>query len=159
MWARSINVKNIKWKYKLSGASVQSIVVSFIALAIFGGVSVWLHLSDNGAYLFTDIMTAFMLVIAIHTIYVHIFVRLMISDEGFYFQTSPLNGRYYSYSEVEKAWLSSGTTIGGIPSGFYFNFKTVEGKEFKFPYQNYQADEIEYLENMINKAGRGRTLS
>lgn len=124
-------------------------------LAIFGGVSVLLHLADNGAYFFTDILTAFVLAIALYSVYCLLFVKLMIGGEGFYFQTSPFGGRYYSYSDVSKAWLSSGTTFGGIPSGFYFNFKTVEGKVFRFQYQNYQSDEIEYLAKKIKRSNAG----
>lgn len=148
-------MKKFNWKYIISGSNIQSIIISFVALAIFGGVSVLLHLADNGAYFFTDILTAFVLFIALYSVYCLLFVKLMIGGEGFYFQTSPLRGKYYSYSDISKAWLSNGTIFGGIPSGFYFNFKTVEGKEFRFQYQNYQSDEIEYLAKKIKRSNAG----
>lgn len=143
-------MKKNNWKYKITGASSQSVLVSFAALAVFGGVSLWLHISGNGAYIFTDIFTLFVLVIALYTLYCRLFKKLLISDEGFCLQTSPANGKYYSYSDAAKAWISSGATFSGLPSGFYFNFKTVDGEEFRFSYQNYQSDEIELLLLRIN---------
>lgn len=33
---------------------------------------------------------------------------MLIGKDGFYYQTGPGNGKFYNYSEVEKAWLNSG---------------------------------------------------
>ena len=41
------------------------------------------------------------------------FYKVLIGTDGFYYQTGIGNGRYYNYSDIEKAWISSGTAQNG----------------------------------------------
>lgn len=145
-------MKKNNLKYKITSADNHNVCISLIMLAVFGGVSIWLHLSENRAYVFVDILTAVVLIITIYTLYCRIFKKLLIDGEGFYLQTAPGNGRYFKFSEAKEAWIGSNSAYGFVPSGFCFNFRTAAGEEYRFTFKNNQSDGIDYLTDIINGA-------
>ena len=46
-----------RWKYKVGGRTV-GLIPALVLLAVFGGLSIWLYCSHNGAFLFTLFLTA-----------------------------------------------------------------------------------------------------
>lgn len=119
-----------QWKYKI-GTGKTPVILSLGMLILFGGLSIWLHKTDNGAYLFGDILTVIMAVVLITTIYRLLFYKVLIGQDGFYYQTQINNGRYYSYKELRKAWISKGKDHGGHDST-YCNIETPEGRVIRF---------------------------
>ncbi len=104
-------MKNERWKYKTRGhGGVQSFIPIFILLTLFGGITVWLYGSGNGAYILTAALFAVSVVILLYSIYSYIFVKLFVGGKGFYRQTRPGNGKYYAYTEIAEAWESTGTS-------------------------------------------------
>lgn len=141
-------MKNQIWEYKI-GVEPFGFIPLAILLAVFGGVSIWLHISNNGAFLFTDLLTAFVLIITVYSIYKYMFVKILVGETGFYHQTKPGNGKYYDYADITEAWESSGKTANGMES-YYFCYKTTDGQIIKFPFTASQSDGIEYLLAQIN---------
>ena len=90
-----------QWKYKVGGRP-QGLIPTLILLAVFAGLSVWLHVAQNGAALFTIILSIFMFVILLVVIYRAVFVKILIFEDGFFHQTKPGNGKYYSYGQIKK---------------------------------------------------------
>lgn len=119
-----------QWKYKI-GAGKMPVIMSLGMLILFAGISVWLHKTGNGAYLFCDILTAIMAAVVITTIYRLLFYKVLIGQDGFYYQTQINNGRYYSYKELGKAWISKGKDYGGHDSS-YCNIETPDGRVIRF---------------------------
>lgn len=141
-------MKNEYWKYKIGG-SLKSFIPLLILLAIFGGVSIWLHSSNNGAFIFTTFFTFLVLALSAYSIYRFIFVKVLIGEDGFYHQTKPGNGQYYDYTEIAEAWESSGQDYGGT-TNYYCSFKTAGGQVNKFPFFSSESDGIDYLLMRIN---------
>lgn len=102
-----MNLENKQWKHEIR-AGKMPIVLTFIMFAVFGGFTVWLYNTNNGAFIFTGLFSAILLALVIATVYRFAFFKVLIGKDGFYYQTSPGNGKFYNYSEVEKAWLNSG---------------------------------------------------
>lgn len=119
-----------QWKYKI-GTGKTPVILSLGMLILFASLSIWLRKTDNGAYLFCDILTAIMVAVLITTIYRLLFYKVLIGQDGFYYQTQINNGRYYSYKELGKAWISKGKDHGGHDSR-YCNIETPEGKVIRF---------------------------
>lgn len=132
-----------QWEYKIS-AGFTGVVLSFIMLAIFGGISIWLYTGKNGAFLFGMILTVIMFVVFLVALYRAVFYKVLIGKDGLYYQTNPGNGKYYDYSEIEKAWISSGRNLNGT-EGNYCNYETIDGKLIRFPFFPADFEGIEYL--------------
>ena len=45
-----------EWKYKIGG-NLHGLILSLFLLTLFGGLSIWLYETHNGAYLFTAFFT------------------------------------------------------------------------------------------------------
>ena len=112
-----IIMKNREWQYKIGG-TLHGLIPTLFLFALFGGLSVWLYKTGNGAYLFTFLFTVFTAAILVAVFYRALFVKVLIDEEGFYRQTKPGKGKYYRYSEIKKAWVSSGKDSGGDNSFF-----------------------------------------
>ena len=132
-----------QWKYKVGGRP-QGLIPTLILLAVFAGLSVWLHVAQNGAALFTIILSIFMFVILLVVIYRAVFVKILIFEDGFFYQTKPGNGKYYSYSQIKKAWESSGKVIRGMNS-YFCCFETLGGQVIRFPFLPYESKGVHYL--------------
>ena len=108
-------MKNKQYLYKVGGR-IQGLFPSLFMLAIFGGITIYLHTIRHGAFLFGLLLTIIMLVIIFLSILRSIFVKVLIYEDGFYHQTKPGNGRYYKYSEISQAWQSDGKELNEASS-------------------------------------------
>lgn len=137
-----------EWKYKI-GSSKTPVILTLFMSGVFGGLTLWLYRTDNGAVLFTGIFTALMVLLLILTLYRLVFYKVLISDEGFYYQTGIGNGTYYSYTDVEKAWISSGISQnGGESESCTIALYTKKVIRFPFFYQDEKG--VEYLIKRAN---------
>lgn len=140
-------MKNKDLKYKI-GKDWFSLIPMLLLLSVFGGISIWLYLSQNGAFIFTGFMTVLLILITLYVIYCCIFRKILIFEDGFYFQTDIGNGKYYKYSDIAKAWESDGKALNGVPT-YYFNFRTSQGSVKRFSFLIADSDGIEYLINAV----------
>ena len=143
------------WKYKINGGW-PTLIMASVMLAIFGGITVWLYTTRNGAFIGGLIVTACMAIGFILSVCSVLFFKVFVDKDGFFCQTAPGNGRYYRYSEIRNMWLSSGReTNARQPT--YCNFETVEGKRMRFLVLGSQLDAVDYMiervESMGNKSG------
>lgn len=106
-----------QWKYKI-GSGKMPMIVSLFMLGVFGGLTIWLYKTQNGAFLFTGVLSAAMLLLLAATIHRFLFYKVLIGKDGFFYQTRLKNGRYYEYQKIEKAWISSGTAQNGAQEEF-----------------------------------------
>lgn len=141
-------MKNEEYKYKIS-FSPKNLILSVIMLAVFGLITVWLYIKNNGAYLFTMIFCVLFIYVLVYTLYKMLFVKVLIGENSFYYQTAPWKGKTYEYSEISEAWISA--EVSSSDTGHrYFNFKTPDGKTHNFSFYLYQSDETDYLLLKIN---------
>ena len=143
------------WKYKINGGW-PTLIMASVMMAIFGGITVWLYTTRNGAFIGGLIVTACMAIGFILSVCSVLFFKVFVDKDGFFCQTAPGNGRYYRYSEIRNMWLSSGReTNARQPT--YCNFETVEGKRMRFLVLGSQIDAVDYMiervESMGNKSG------
>lgn len=141
-------MENKQWKYKIGG-NFHSIIPALIMLTVFGGVSIWLYSSNNGAFIFTSVLTALVLFLIAYSIYRLLFVKVLIGEDGFYHQTKPGNGKHFKYTEITEAWESSGKNQNGTNS-YYCSYKMSDGQVNKFPFSSFESDEIDYFLMRIN---------
>lgn len=143
------------WKYKINGGW-PTLIMASVMLAIFGGITVRLYTTRNGAFIGGLIVTVCMAIGFILSVCSVLFFKVFVDKDGFFCQTAPGNGRYYRYSEIRNMWLSSGReTNARQPT--YCNFETVEGKRMRFLVLGSQIDAVDYMiervESMGNKSG------
>lgn len=139
-----------QWKYKIGGSKM-AVVLTFLMAALFGGLTVWLHNTNNGAYIFTAILTMIMLLVLALTIYRLIFYKVLIGVDGFYYQSSIGNGKYYAYSEIEKVWISSGTAQNGGQEQ-YCNIAAYGETVLRFQFFYNDEKGVEYLIKRVETA-------
>lgn len=142
-------MKNSNWKYKI-GVDIFSFVPLTIVLLVFGGVTVWLKIADNGVFLFTGFISVILVILAIYNIYRLFSSKLFISEEGFYHKTNIYNGKFYNYSDIKEAWISEGRNVNGVINK-YLNYRTSDGTVVKYFFTSQYTEEIEYLVSQINK--------
>lgn len=132
-----------QWKYKI-GARKAPVILTLIMFAVFGGLTAWLYSTSNGAFIFTGLFSAILLALVIATSYRLAFFKVLIGKDSFYYQTGPNNGKFYDYSEVEKAWINSGEAQNRSLEE-YCNIETPDGAVIRF--QFFDADEkgVDYL--------------
>jgi len=106
-----------QWKYKI-GSGKMPVIASLLMFAIFGGLTLWLHRIQNGAFIFTGMLAAAMLLLVAATVHRFLCYKMLIGKNGFFYQTRRRNGRYYAYEEIEKAWMSSGTAQHGAQEDY-----------------------------------------
>lgn len=138
-----------QWKHRI-GSGKGPVIVSFFMLAIFGGLTFWLYNTKNGAYFFTGLLSVIMLLIFGATIHRLLFYKVLINDDGFYYQTGIGNGRYYSYDDVEKAWISSGTAMNGGQQEFC-NISLSNNSVIRFQFFYIDSDAVDYLIEQTEK--------
>ena len=92
---------NKQWKYKIT-SGLTGVILSFIMLAIFGGLAIWFHISQNDAIIISRILVIFAALAFALALYRAVFFKVLIDKEGFYYQTAPGNGRYYHYYEIRR---------------------------------------------------------
>ena len=101
------------------------------------------------AVIFTGIITTLMVLVLVLTIYRFLFYKVLISDEGFYYQTGIGNGKYYTYTDVEKAWINSGISQNG-GQGKYCNIALYNKKVIRFPFFYNDKKGVDYLIKQAN---------
>lgn len=117
-------------------------------LAIFGGLAIWFHISQNDAIIISRILVIFAALAFALALYRAVFFKVLIDKEGFYYQTAPGNGRYYHYYEIRKMWISSGKETNSQQMT-YCNFETNEGKVSRFFFMGVNLDAVDYLMNRV----------
>lgn len=133
----------IKWKYEI-GTGKMPVILSFIMLALFGGLAIWMYSNRNGAFVFGLLLAILMLLVFLVAVFRYLYYRVWIGKDGFFYQTSPVNGRYYEYGEVEKAWISSGREMNGSQSE-YCNIAMRNGSTIRFVFYRVDAKAVKYL--------------
>ena len=136
-------MKNKKWKHKIT-SGLTGVILSFIMLAIFGGLAIWFHVSQNDAIIIGRILVIFAAVAFVLALYRAVFFKVLIGKDGFFYQTAPGNGRYYHYYEIRKMWISSGNETNSQQMT-YCNFETNEGKISRFFFMGVNLDAVDYL--------------
>lgn len=150
-----ISLDNTQWKYKI-GSGKTPVILTTIMFAAFGGLTGWLYSENNGAFLFTGLFSAILLALVITTGYRLAFFKVLIGKDGFYYQTGPGNGRYYDYTQVEKAWVHSGEAQNRAQED-YCNIEIPGLPVIRF--QFFYADEkaVNYLIKRIEAAAGEKT--
>lgn len=132
-----------EWKYKITNGKAP-VVLTFLMAALFGGLTVWLHNTNNGAYIFTAMLTVVMLIVLSLTIYRLLFYKVLIGADDVYYQSNFRNGRCYAYTEIEKAWISSGTAQNGGQEQ-YCNISVYGENVIRFPFFYRDEKAVKYL--------------
>ena len=130
-------------RYKIT-SGLTGVILSFIMLAIFGGLAIWFHVSQNDAIIIGRILVIFAAFAFVLALYRTVFFKVIIDKDGFFYQTAPGNGRYYHYYEIRKMWISSGNETNSQQMT-YCNFETNEGKISRFFFMGVNLDAVEYL--------------
>ena len=139
-----------KWEHKIT-SGLTGVLLSFIMLAIFGGVAIWFHISQNDAIIAGRILVIFAAIAFALALYRAVFFKVLIDKDGFYYQTAPGNGRYYHYYEIRKIWISSGKE-SNAQQMTYCNFETNEGKISRFFFMGINLDAVDYLMTRVEDA-------
>lgn len=142
------------WKYKITNRT--GFIVALFMLALFGGATFWLYTAHNGAYILVGGLAVLMAIAFILSVYSALFFKVFVDKDGFYFQTSPGNGRFYRYAEIYDMWLSSGRETNAHQST-YCNFETVGGKQLKFLVTGQYSDAVEYMIERVEAVGAKRS--
>lgn len=145
-----IDMGKRNWKYKITGGWAGLIMAS-VMLALFGGLTVWLYTTRNGAFIGGVIVTAFMAIGFVLSVCSALFFKVLVDSDGFFCQTAPGNGRYYRYSEIRSMWISSGRETNARQST-YCNFETVEGKRSRFIVLDPNGDAVDYMMQQVEAA-------
>lgn len=146
-------MENTQWKYRIRSRKMP-VILTLIMFAAFGGLTAWLYSTENGAFIFTGLFSAILLALVIATIYRLAFFKVFIGKDGFYYQTSPSNGKFYNYTDVEKAWINSGEAQNRAQEDFCnIEIPGIPVIRFQFFYADEKA--VDYLTKRI-KATAGK---
>lgn len=136
-------MENKQWKYKIGGNLVGTILV-FIMTVGMAALCIWFEKSGNGAILLGRIILLVFAVAFALSLYRVVFFKVLIGRDGFFYQSAPGNGRYYRYSELRNAWVSSGKETSST-STFYLQFETREGSITRIAILEADTDAADYL--------------
>jgi len=136
-------------KYRI-GKNSAGTVIGIVMLLIFGGITLWLYLSKNGAFFFGLLLSLVMLAVNAASLYNELFYKIIIDSEGLYYRTAPSDGKKYGYSDIAKVWVSFGKNLNGTESE-YCNVRLCSGEDIKFLFFPYDAEGIGYLMKMVEK--------
>lgn len=131
------------WKYKIGGSRT-SLILSFIMLIGFGCLAMWLHKAQNDAIIIGRIIVLFAAIAFLLALYRTIFFKFYIGKDGFFYQSRPGNGSYYSYHEIRKAWISSARETNAREMR-YCHYETIDGKAVRVDFTNADVDAIKYF--------------
>ena len=136
-------MKNQKWKYKIT-SGFSGVIISLVMLVGFGGLAIWFHISQNNAIIIGGILVIIAALVFTVALYRAMFFKVLIDEKGFFYQTAPGNGRYYTYYEIRKMWISSGKETNAQEMT-YCNFETKDGKVSRFFFMGINSDAVDYL--------------
>ncbi len=120
-------------------------------LTVFGGLAIWFHISQSDAIIIGRILVIFSAVAFVLALYRAVFFKVLIDENGFFYQTAPGNGRYYHYHEIRTMWISSGNETNSQQMT-YCNFETNEGKISRFSFLGVNLDAVDYLMKRVESA-------
>ena len=143
-------MKKQQWKYKIT-SGITGVILSAIMFAGFGALALWMHKTQNGAIVIGRIVVIFAALAFVLALYRALFFKVLIGKDGFFYQSNPMNGRFFHYHEIKEAWVSSGRTSNANEMN-YCNFETTSGKVTRFFYTGADLDAVEYLLKRIEKA-------
>ena len=132
-----------QWKHKIGGNLVGTSLV-FIMTVGMAALCIWFEKSSNGAILLGRIILVVFAVAFALSLYRVVFFKVLIGRDGFFYQSAPGNGRYYRYSELRNAWVSSGKETNST-STFYLQFETREGSITRIAILEADTDAADYL--------------
>ena len=137
-----------KWKYKIGGGVGCGTILLFFMTLGMAALCLWFHKTGNGAILLGRIILTIFSAVSVLSIYRSIFFKVLIGEDTFFYQSSPGNGRYYRYSEIRNAWISSGRETNGTNSQ-YCQIETRAGVTIRIPITGIDADAAEYLVDKV----------
>ena len=132
-----------QWKHKITGGKA-GLILSFIMLVGFSALAFWFHATDNSAIIIGRIVVIFAALAFALALYRALFFKVLIGRDGFFYQSNPGNGRHYRYSEIRKAWVSSGRE-SSRQEMTYCNYETADGKVVRFFITGADTDAVEYF--------------
>ena len=140
-----IGVKNKQWIYKVGGRP-QGLILSLFVFVLFGGMTFYFYLQINrhGAFLFGFLLAILVLFLIFFSVFRGLFIKVLIAEDGFYHQTKPRNGKYYTYGQIKEAWRSEGKQFNGS-QGYFCGFETWKGEIVKFSFFPFEEEGITYL--------------
>lgn len=139
-----------KWEHRITSGHT-GVILTFILLATFGGLAIWFHVSQNDAIIIGRILVIFATLAFALALYRAIFFKVLIDNNGFFYQTAPGNGRYYNYREIRRMWISSGKEATAQQTT-YCNFETNDGKISRFFFMGINSDAVDYLMERVEAA-------
>lgn len=108
---------DIEWKHKVT-ARKGPVILCLIMFAMFASLTIWLYRVQNGAFLFTGVFSAILLLLLAVTTHRLIFFKVLIGQHEVFYQTNPFNGTTYSYRNLVKAWVSKGADQNGVRQAY-----------------------------------------
>lgn len=140
-------IEKRNWTHKITGGWT-AVVLSLILLALSGGVALALRASGNGAFIPVGFFAAAMGLVTLLCLYRALFFKVLLDRDGFFYQTAPGNGRYYSYYDLRRAWVSSGKGADAQQAQ-YCCFETRDGTVVRFFFRNPDWDAVDYLTDHV----------
>ena len=156
-------MNNEQWDYKIDGKinGLARMIIAAVVGIVFLVLTVdQLQPAPNKypqvAIFFASIAAVFLFLTVFLSLRYFCF-RIYIGKSGFYFQTKPSNGQYYTYNEVENAEENLVTRrrrhAGGSVYYYYFTFTVKRGERKKVQFEKALHErEINVLIERINAA-------
>lgn len=141
------------WKYRI-GSGPAGPILALALLALFGGLSVWLYLAGNGAFLFGLMLTLVAAAALLAALYQTLFIVVRLGERGFYHRTGPGNGRYLPYEEIVKAYVSAGRNLNGTQNGVC-HYETYSGQAGRFLFFPADWEGVEWFLQCVQAQGAG----
>ena len=142
------------WKYKITSSWTAVIAVA-ITTAVSGGFTFWLYTAHDGAFVGLGGLTAFFAIICVLSAYGAMSFKLLVGESGFYFRSTPRDGRYYRYREIRSMWLATDKETD-LQQATYCNFETMDGKRSRFLVLDPHLDAVDYMIERVEAVGASR---
>ena len=139
------------WKYKITSSWTAVIAVA-ITTAVSGGFTFWLYTAHDGAFVGLGGLTAFFAIICVLSAYGAMSFKLLVGESGFYFRSTPRDGRYYRYREIRSMWLATDKETD-LQQATYCNFETMDGKWSRFLVLDPHLDAVDYMIERVEAVG------
>lgn len=137
-------MKDKDYKYSLT-FKLKNTFVSYIMLFAMCGFFVAFYIKGMKVMLLPILAFAGLI---IYSLYKHIFIKILIYDNGFSHQTSPFKKEFFEDAEIEDAWISEKRNSNGT-TAYYFNYKARDGRKGKYYFPPNLYDYADYLVNRI----------
>lgn len=145
-----------QWKYKIGGNVVGTVLV-FIMLVGMAALCLWFQKTGNSAIILGRIILLIFAVAFVLGLYRTVFFKVLIGRDGFFYQSAPGNGRYYRYSEIRRAWLSSGRETNAREAN-YCNYETVEGNIVRIAITGADTDAVNYFIERVESVATSNAI-